>query len=110
MKKVLLLFATSLMLTVAVFAQTQRQRNVAIFVHEGVELLDFGGPGEVFASTPGFTVYTVAPSEAALISQRFLKVLPAYTIFNCPKPDIIVLPGGASNIPASNDEVIKWVR
>lgn len=110
MKKVLQMFAVSLMLVATVFAQTQRQRNVAIFVHEGVELLDFGGPGEVFAATSGFNVYTVAPSEAALISQRFLKVLPAYTIYNCPKPDIIVLPGGATSIPASNEDVIKWVR
>jgi putative intracellular protease/amidase/predicted negative regulator of RcsB-dependent stress response len=110
MKKVLQMFAVSLMLVAAAFAQTQRQRNVAIFVHEGVELLDFGGPGEVFAATSGFNVYTVAPSEDALISQRFLKVLPAYTIYNCPKPDIIVLPGGATSIPASNDDVIKWVR
>jgi putative intracellular protease/amidase/Tfp pilus assembly protein PilF len=110
MKKFLQLFAASLMSVATVFAQTQRTRNVAIFVHEGVELLDFGGPGEVFASTQGFNVYTVAPSEDALISQRFLKVLPAYTINNCPKPDIIVLPGGATNIPASNEDVIKWVR
>lgn len=110
MKKVLQKFVLSLMLAATVCAQAQRQRNVAIFVHEGVELLDFGGPGEVFAATPGFKVYTVAPSEEALISQRFLKVLPAYTIFNCPRPDIVVLPGGATNIPASNDDVIKWVR
>jgi transcriptional regulator GlxA family with amidase domain len=110
MKKALQMFAVSLVLMSAAFAQTQRQRNVAIFVHEGVELLDFGGPGEVFAATPGFNVYTVAPSEAALISQRFLKVLPAYTIYNCPKPDIVVLPGGATSIPASNEDVIKWVR
>lgn len=110
MKKNLQMFAVSLMLAATVFAQTPRTRNVAIFVHEGVELLDFGGPGEVFASTPGFNVYTVAPAEDALISQRFLKVLPAYTILNCPQPDIIVLPGGATNIPASNENVVKWVR
>ncbi|MCG3118256.1 MAG: hypothetical protein ALAOOOJD_00419 [bacterium] len=110
MKKNLQMFAVSLMLVSAAFAQTRRQRNVAIFVHEGVELLDFGGPGEVFASTPGFNVYTVAPSADALTSQRFLKVMPAYTIYNCPKPDIIVLPGGATSIPAANADVINWVR
>jgi Tfp pilus assembly protein PilF len=36
--------------------------------------------------------------------------LPAYTIDNCPKPDVIVLPGGATSIPASNPDVIKWVH
>ena len=42
------------------------KRNVAIFIHEGVELLDFSGPGEVFAAADrarAFNVYTVAPSD-----------------------------------------------
>ena len=38
-------------------------RNVAIIVHEGVELLDFAGPAEAFsmAGDQAFRVYTVAP-------------------------------------------------
>jgi hypothetical protein len=41
-------------------------RNVAILVYKGMELLDFAGLGEVFADTPGFKVYpvAVAPSKA----------------------------------------------
>ena len=73
------------------------RKNVAIFVHEGVELLDFAGPAEVFAAAGrgrAFNVYTVAVSEGDIVSQGFLTVKPAYTLANCPQPDIIVLPGG----------------
>ncbi len=103
-------FIVCLLSTVCAMAQSQPNRNVAIFIYEGVELLDFGGPGEVFASTQGFNVYTVAASAEALTSQRFLKITPAYTIHNCPKPDIVVLPGGTTGKAAENEDVVKWVR
>lgn len=85
------------------------QLNVAIFIHNGVELLDFAGPGEVFASS-GFNVFTVAATEEPVTSQGFVKIIPQYTIRNCPKPDIIVLPGGATEIPLKNNDVIEWIR
>jgi transcriptional regulator GlxA family with amidase domain len=83
--------------------------NVAIFIHNGVELLDFAGPGEVFASS-GFNVYTVSDTDAPIICQGFVKITPQYTIANCPRPDIIVLPGGATEIPMGNDKVIQWLK
>lgn len=89
------------------------KRNVAIFIHEGVELLDFAGPGEVFAAArlgQAFNVYTVAATDADITSQRFLKVRPQYTLENCPKPDIIVLPGGNTRIPLQDQRVIAWIQ
>jgi transcriptional regulator GlxA family with amidase domain len=83
--------------------------NVAIFIHDGVELLDFAGPGEVF-SVSGFNVFTVAATEDPITSQNFVNIKPQYSIKNCPKPDIIVLPGGATNIPMQNNEVIEWIK
>lgn len=89
------------------------KRNVAIFIHEGVELLDFAGPGEVFAAArmgQAFNVYTVAVTDAEITSQRFLKVRPQYTLDNCPKPDIMVLPGGNTRIPLQDQRVIAWIQ
>jgi YHS domain-containing protein len=57
------------------------RKNVAIFVHQGVELLDFAGPGEVFAAADrgrAFNVYTVAAAEGDIVSQRFLTIKPRY--------------------------------
>lgn len=101
-------------------AQTQNNikvRNVAVFVHEGVELLDFAGPGEVFAAARAnadggraFNVYTVAASPEMITSQRFLSIKPQYTFENAPRPDIVVLPGGNTGIPLQNPKVIEWVK
>ena len=53
------------------------KRNVAVFVHDGVELLDFAGPAEVFAAADrrrAFNVYTVAADDKEIVSQGFLTV------------------------------------
>jgi transcriptional regulator GlxA family with amidase domain len=89
------------------------KRNVAVFVHEGVELLDFAGPAEVFAAADrrrAFNVYTVAADDKEIVSQGFLTVKPQYTLANCPKPDLIVLPGGNTGLPLKDDRVIAWVK
>lgn len=87
------------------------RRNVAIFLFTGVELLDFAGPAEVFqASGRPFNVYTVAASVEPITSQGFVKVVPQYSIENCPKPDLLVIPGGATTATQNNPEVIAWVK
>jgi transcriptional regulator GlxA family with amidase domain len=93
-----------------------KRRNVAIFIYEGVELLDFAGPGEVFAAAEtidgqsAFNVYTVAASADPIVSQGFVKVTPQHTIENCPRPDIIVVPGGATNNAMSDQKVMAWIK
>lgn len=91
-------------------ADTPR-RNVAIFLFTGVELLDFAGPAEVFQATGRpFNVYTVAASVEPIVSQGFVKVVPQYSIENCPKPDLLVIPGGATTATQNNPDVIAWVK
>lgn len=94
-------------------ARNQKQakkRNVAIFIHNGVEILDFAGPGEVFASTEGFNVYTVALTKEPIMSQGFVKITPTYTLTDCPKPDIVVLPGGNTGPFIQNKPLIDWIK
>jgi transcriptional regulator GlxA family with amidase domain len=86
-------------------------RNVAIFVFQGVELLDFAGPGEVFAAArPRFKVFTVAASTEPIVSQGFVKIVPEYSIQDCPKPDLLVIPGGNTLAAQANPDVIAWVK
>lgn len=87
-------------------------RNVAIVVYPEVELLDFAGPGEVFAAThtkdgPAFNVYLVAETRAPLWSLGFVQLTPQYTLADCPKPDIVVVPGGS--VPESQ-KLRDWVK
>ncbi len=90
-------------------------RNVAIVLYEGVELLDFAGPGEVFAAAavgghPAFNVYTVATSKAPLVSQGFVKIVPEFTIDDAPHPDLIVVPGGRSGALTNDARFMAWAR
>jgi putative intracellular protease/amidase len=70
--------------SIAQRTQQTKKRNVAIFIHNGVEVLDFAGPSEVFAATQGFNVYTVSLTKEPIISQGFIRVLPTYSLTDCP--------------------------
>jgi transcriptional regulator GlxA family with amidase domain len=86
-------------------------RNVAVFLFDGVELLDFAGPADVFsAAGSGYKVYTVAESTDPIVSQGFVKVVPEFSIHNCPKPDVLVIPGGNTAAPLASPEVIAWIK
>lgn len=93
--------------------QEPRSRNVAIVLFPGVELLDFAGPSEVFAVAHGkdgaaFHVYTVAQSKAPLSSMGFVTITPQYTLQDCPRPDIVVVPGG--EVPSDDRTLREWVQ
>ena len=94
-------------------------KNVAILLYNGVEVLDFGGPAEVFAAAASqgasgqeraFHVYTVAKTKSAIVSQGFLNVVPDYSIADSPKPDILVLPGGGAQGVVTDPEMMAWIK
>ncbi len=90
-------------------------KNVAILVYEGVELLDFAGPGEVFAaagghSGGGYNMYTIAGSTDAVTSQGFVSVNPKYAATKCPPPDILVIPGGRARSVIDDKALMAWIK
>ena len=110
----LLLIAAALPLSAAGYT-----KNVAIVLYNGVEVLDFAGPAEVFSSSAGFgangrerafNVYTVSKTKSPIVSQGFIDVTPDYSIADSPKPDIIVLPGGGAESVISDAEWMSWLR
>jgi putative intracellular protease/amidase len=98
-------------LTISAIAQeSAKPLAVGIFIYEGVEVLDFSGPAEVFAATPGFNTFTVAVTDQPIISQGFIKVTPQYSIENCPPTDILVFPGGGTRRLQDHPEFINWIQ
>lgn len=75
-------------------------KNIAIFVFNDVEVLDFAGPFEVFSITGRrdgsnpFNVYLVAENPGAIAARNQFSVNPPYSFANCPDPDILLIPGG----------------
>lgn len=89
--------------------------KVAILVYDGVYLLDFCGPLEVFHDTmldklPAFEVILVAPTKHPIKSHTNTIITPDDSIDNCLKPDILVIPGGDLSIGQSNPKVGKWIQ
>lgn len=90
--------------------------QVAVIVHEGVELLDFAGPAEVFAAADArdggraFSVSLVAPAPGEVTSLDFARIVPNHTIADCPAPDVIVIPGGDTGRLQRDPEFMAWVR
>ena len=93
-------------------------RNVAILIFDEVEVLDFCGPFEVFGVTgrrnagePPFHVYTVAEKTEPVLARNGLSVNPNYSIENCPRPDILLVPGGfGTRTQIHNERLLQWIR
>lgn len=85
------------------------EKKVAIFIFEGVQIIDYTGPYEVFGQA-GFQVFTVAEKAGALTTAMGMSVNPKYTFENHPKPDILLIPGGGVTRHQNNPQVIKWIQ
>ena len=93
------------------------QRNVAIWLFEDVEVLDFAGPFEVFNVTAElndpapFNVFTVAETAAPVKTRGKLSINPNYSIYGAPPIDILIVPGGAGTRPLlKKSHLLAWLR
>ncbi|NOT73870.1 MAG: DJ-1/PfpI family protein [Cyclobacteriaceae bacterium] len=82
--------------------------TVAFYLQDGVEVLDFAGPMEVFAYA-GFKVFTVSKTTSPILSQGILKIIPDYSIANAPESDMIAFFGGNGERSFDSD-VIGWLK
>ncbi len=90
--------------------------NTAILIFNDVEVLDFTGPFEIFnfanrvANENLFNVFTVSVKGEEVITRNGLRVTPDYSIKNCPKPDILIVPGGKGrNNEMNNKIILDWI-
>lgn len=99
--------------------------NVGILIFDGVEVLDFAGPFEVFSRTrlrPGiesrrtdedapFRVFTVARHRDVVRATGGLEVVPAYGFEDVPPIDLLLVPGGFGTRPLLDDgPTLDWIR
>lgn len=94
-----------------------QQRQVCIVIFDDVEVLDFCGPFEVFSVTGGrqaltpFEVCTVAEDGERVTTRGGLSVNPTYGFENCPRPDILLVPGGiGTRREMNNPGILQWLR
>lgn len=88
---------------------TNNRINIAFYLQDGVEVLDFAGPMEVFAYA-GYKVFTVSKTKDPMTSQGILTFIPDYSIEDAPPADIMAFFGGNSGLPTRDRKVIDWVK
>ncbi len=98
------------------------RKRVGIVLFENVEVLDFCGPFEVFSVTrlneerrreepSPFEVLLVAEKNGHVITTGGMKVIPDHTFENCPKLDVLVVPGGwGTRKELKNPVMLNWLR
>src|SRR5262245_14045661 len=93
----------------AFLGKQKESKKVAILVFDGVEIIDFTGPWEVFGAA-GFDVYTVAEKKDPVTTAMGMTVVPKYTFADVPRPDILLVPGGNVSGPRGSAATLGWIR
>ncbi|WCT11073.1 DJ-1/PfpI family protein [Mucilaginibacter jinjuensis] len=86
-----------------------KRLKVLFYLQDGVEVLDFAGPMEVF-SYAGFDVAVVSKTKDPIVAQGVLKIIPQYSINDAPAADILAFFGGSAWNAVKEPSVIKWVQ
>jgi transcriptional regulator GlxA family with amidase domain len=83
--------------------------TICFYLQDGVELLDFAGPMEVF-SYAGFKVFTVSRKKEPITTQGILKIIPDYSIDDAPPADIMAFFGGNYEPPSHDPALLGWIK
>ena len=99
--------------------------NTAVLVFDGVEVLDFAGPYEVFSRTrlvagfesrrsdesAPFRVFTVAHEQREIVATGGLRVTANFTFADAPPVDLLVVPGGfGTRRLVEHAATLDWIR
>ena len=95
--------------------------NVGIFIFDDIEVLDLGGPFEVFSvatrvkarlepeSPPPFNVFTLGDTTAPIRARGSLIVTPTFSFTEHPPIDLLIIPGGIVSAELKKENVIHWI-
>ena len=93
------------------------KKNIAIFVYDDIEILDFTGPYEIFSiadelrSGNLFNLFLVSENKSRLIARNHFKFEADYQFYNHPKIDYFLIPGGpGARVQENNDNVLNWIE
>src|SRR5262245_47198225 len=97
------------------------RKQVGILVFQDIEVLDFCGPFEVFSvtrlnedkrreETSPFNVFLVAATREAVVTTGGMRVLPDFDLDDCPRLDVLVVPGGwGTRKEMNNEPLLRWI-
>ncbi|CAH9063704.1 Isonitrile hydratase [Pseudoalteromonas holothuriae] len=88
--------------------------NIGIFIYDGVEVLDFTGPYEVFSTANRFVdehinISLIAPSQSPVRTRGGMSVNPHYSIYASPHFDLLIVAGGKHHGIVKNPTILQWL-
>lgn len=83
--------------------------NVGIVFFDGVQIIDFAAPYEVFG-TAGFGVATVSADGGPVTTAMGLKVTPDHSFADAPDFDLLVVPGGDVQDAMRDENLLAYLR
>lgn len=94
----------------------REQLNVALYIYDQAEVLDFSGPFEVFStasricsSADPFNVFLVSEKGDVVMARGGYSVNPSYGFHNHPEIDVLIVAGGVHNREMSKARVLDWI-
>lgn len=85
--------------------------RIGLVLFPNLTQLDLTGPAEVFARLPGADVLFLWKTLEPVASDRGLRLLPTTTFSDCPRLDVICVPGGPGQIELmDDDETLGFLR
>ncbi len=90
--------------------------NIAIYIYDHAEVLDFSGPFEVFSTAsrvcpdgkPFFT-FLIGETGEVVTARAGYRVVPAYGFDDNPPINVLVVPGGVHTGEMRKPDVIQWI-
>lgn len=85
------------------------EATVVILMFDGVQIIDFAAPYEVFGQAR-FNVYTVSADGGPVTTAMGLKVDVDASLADAPEADIVVVPGGNVQAAQGDAQTIAWLQ
>jgi cyclohexyl-isocyanide hydratase len=87
------------------------QYRIGLLAFPDMTQLDLTGPLQVFASLPGAEVRVIWKTLDPIQTHGGLRLIPDTTLSDCPRLDVICVPGGAGVLDLMDDpEVLSFLR
>ena len=88
------------------------ERTLGVLIFPGFELLDAYGPLEMWGNVgKKLKVVTIAAEKGEVASAQGPKSVADYSFNDCPKLDLILVPGGFGALKVARDEqTLEWLR
>ncbi len=90
--------------------------NIAIYIYDQAEVLDFSGPFEVFStasrinkSGEPFSVFLVGETGATVTARGGFSVNPAFGFHDHPQIDLLIVAGGVHTEEIKKPKVVNWI-